>query len=115
MTCGGSLVKSHNLSSLLHVEDEASMRPSGEKATDKTAPAWPSSLARTVPVERSQSLTIPSGIPVVNRYLLPPAANVLPSGENTRVNTRAPSSPTLRVSLCRQVGTSQSTIVPSAP
>ena len=51
---------------------EASVRPSGENATDRTEPPWPSRLASSFPAATSQSLTCLS---------YPPDARSRPSGE----------------------------------
>ena len=51
---------------------EASIRPSGAKATDFTVPAWPGSWRTSRPVAASQSRTVAWSLPV---------ARSLPSGE----------------------------------
>jgi hypothetical protein len=98
-SCKG--VGSHSLmvSSLLA---EASVRPSGAKATALTAvpAAWPLSVARSLPVSMSQSLIV----------LFPlPEARLRPSGAKATASIHAVWP--LRVARTRPVSASQSLIV----
>ena len=61
-------------------EPEASVRPSGEKATDRTQSEWPSRVCRSLPVVASQSLMVRSS---------EPEASVRPSGEKAIDSTRS--------------------------
>jgi hypothetical protein len=97
-SCKG--VGSHSLmvSSLLA---EASVRPSGAKATAVTISAWPARLARSWPVSASQSLIV----------VAPADARVSPSGAKATALTAVPAAWPLSVARSLPVSMSQSLIV----
>src|SRR5262249_52172522 len=71
-----ALATSHNLTVPL-VSAEASVRPSGVKARQGTAPTCPERVARSLPAAGSHRMTLPG---VLSSHTPTPAASVLPSG-----------------------------------
>ena len=84
-------------------DPEARVAPSGENATEFTAPVCPSSVATPVRVATSHSLSVPPS---------DPEARVAPSGENATEFT-APECPS-SVATPVRVATSHSLSVPSS-
>ncbi len=75
-----ALVSTSQSGTVWSSEAEASLFPSGEKATTTSQPEWPSSVLRDAPITASESRTV---------QLSEAEASCLPSGENVTALTQS--------------------------